>query len=63
MKTKVAIAGIIAENPGAAERLNAILHNHAGHIIGRMGIPHRTREVSIVSVAIDAPNAGGKHAA
>ena len=63
METKVAIVGIIAENSNAAERLNAILHNHAEHIIGRMGIPHRAREVSIVSLAIDAPNAGGKHAA
>ena len=63
METKVAIAGIIAENSDAAARLNGILHNHAEHIIGRMGIPHRTREVSVISVAIDAPNVGTKHAA
>ena len=55
METKVAIAGIIAENSDAAARLNGILHNHAEHIIGRMGIPYPKKQVSIISIAVDAP--------
>ena len=46
---------IIVENGDAVERLNAILHEYGEFIIGRMGIPYRKRKVSIVSIALDAP--------
>lgn len=54
-KTRIAVVGIIVENPAAVEKLNAILHEYGNHIIGRMGIPHRARGVNIISVAMDAP--------
>ena len=47
--------GIIVEESSAVESLNALLHLYADYIIGRMGIPYRKRGVSIVSIAIDAP--------
>lgn len=47
--------GIIVEESTAVESLNALLHQYADYIIGRMGIPYRKRGVSIVSIAIDAP--------
>ena len=47
--------GIIVEEASAVEELNALLHQYADYIIGRMGIPYRKRGVSIVSIAIDAP--------
>ena len=37
------------------EKLNAILHEYGNYIIGRMGIPYRQKSISILSVAIDAP--------
>ena len=46
---------IIVENPEAVERLNAILHDFGEYIIGRMGIPYRKRQISIISIALDAP--------
>ena len=46
---------IIVENPQSVERLNAILHEFGEYIIGRMGIPYRKRKVSIISIALDAP--------
>ncbi|SBV97276.1 putative iron-only hydrogenase system regulator [uncultured Eubacteriales bacterium] len=55
METRVAILGIIVENPDSVERLNGILHEYAQYIIGRMGIPYPARSVSIISVAVDAP--------
>lgn len=55
MQTRVAIIGIIVENPGAVSRLNGILHEYGEHIIGRMGIPYREKGISIISIAIDAP--------
>ena len=47
--------GIIVEESTAVETLNALLHEYAEYIIGRMGLPYKKRNVSIVSIAIDAP--------
>lgn len=55
METRVAVMSIIVESPDAVERLNAILHEHGEYIIGRMGIPYRKRKISIISIALDAP--------
>ena len=55
METRVAVMSIIVENPESVERLNAILHEYGEFIIGRMGIPYRKRKISIISIALDAP--------
>ena len=56
METRVAVIGIIVENPEATSQLNDILHEYSAYIIGRMGIPYRERGVSIISIALDAPD-------
>ena len=55
METRVAVMGIIVENPDAATALNGLLHDYGAYIIGRMGIPYRERNINIISIAIDAP--------
>ena len=55
METRVAIMGIIVENTDSVEILNNLLHQYGKYIIGRMGIPYQERKISIISVAIDAP--------
>jgi putative iron-only hydrogenase system regulator len=55
LETRVAVMSIIVENPDSVERLNGILHEYGEHIIGRMGLPYRKRKISIISVAMDAP--------
>lgn len=55
METRVAVMSIIVENGDAVERINALLHEHGEFIIGRMGIPYRKRGISIISIALDAP--------
>ena len=55
METRVAVMSIIVENPDTVEQLNAILHAYGEYIIGRMGIPYRKRKISIISIALDAP--------
>ena len=55
MATRVAVMSIIVENPESVETLNQILHENSGYIIGRMGIPYREKKISIISVALDAP--------
>ena len=55
MSTRVAVISIIVEQGGDVEALNRILSDSSEYIIGRMGIPYREKGVSIISVAIDAP--------
>ena len=55
MDSRVAIIGIIVENPEQVGTLNAILHEYAPYILGRMGIPYRERSISIICLAVDAP--------
>lgn len=46
---------IIVEKTDAVETLNAVLHEYGNHIIGRMGIPYREKNINIISIAMDAP--------
>lgn len=55
METRVAVMSIIIENLEAVEQVNGLLHEYGEYIIGRMGIPYRKRKISIISVAMDAP--------
>lgn len=55
MQTRVAVMAIIVEEPGTVEKLNSILHDYSGFIIGRMGIPYREKGINIISIALDAP--------
>ena len=55
METRVAVMSIIVEDPSSVEALNALLHTYGSYIIGRMGIPYRERNISIISIALDAP--------
>ncbi len=55
MESRVAIIGIIVENMESVAELNSILHEYSNYIIGRMGIPYRQKKLSIISIAVDAP--------
>lgn len=54
-ETRIAVMGIIVEDKSSVEALNLILHDFSNYIIGRMGIPYKAKSLSIVSIAIDAP--------
>lgn len=55
METRVAVIGIIVEDKQAVATLNEILHEYSEIIIGRMGLPYREKSISIISLAVDAP--------
>ena len=55
MDTRVAVMSIIVENKNAVETINTLLHEHGEYIIGRMGLPYPKRKISIISIALDAP--------
>ena len=56
METRVAVVSIIVENEDAVSELNELLHRFRQYIIGRLGIPYRQKGISIICIAIDAPN-------
>ena len=55
MDTRVAVIAIIIENIEAVETVNQFLYENREYIIGRMGIPYKNKGISIISIAIDAP--------
>lgn len=55
MENRVALLSIVVENADAVEILNGLLHEYRMYILGRMGIPHRERGISLISVVLDAP--------
>ena len=46
---------VAREIDGKVMKLNTLLHEYSAYIIGRMGLPYHKREISIISVALDAP--------
>ena len=55
METRVAVVSIIVENTEAAGTINGILHEYGKYIIGRMGLPYRERQISVICIVMDAP--------
>ena len=55
METRVAVISIIIENPASVQPMNEILHQYSEYIIGRMGIPYRSKGIKIICIAVDAP--------
>lgn len=50
---RLGTVGIVVEDMEASPVINSILHQYAGIIVGRLGIPYRTRGVAIIALAVD----------
>lgn len=50
---RLGVVGIVLENIADAEEVNAVLHEFSRLIVGRMGLPYREREVSVISLIVD----------
>lgn len=55
MDTRTALIGIVVENSDSVDKLNSILHDYKQYILGRMGLPHPSKPISIISIAMEAP--------
>ena len=53
MDTRIGVVGIVIENRDVVQVVNNILSEHNEIIVGRMGIPYRQRQVSVISVIVD----------
>ena len=56
-ESRIALLGIMVEETEAASRVNGLLHEYGSYIIGRMGIPYREKQMNIISIVLDAPQA------
>ena len=55
VETRVAILAIVIENMDSVEKLNQILHEGSKYIIGRMGVPYKEKNISLMSIMMDGP--------
>lgn len=53
-KKKIAVIGIVLDEIDKSEKVNSILHEFNKIIIGRMGLPYREKNISVISVAVNA---------
>lgn len=53
MDSRIGVVGIIIEDLEKAEDVNKILHQYAHLIIGRIGIPYKQKNISVISVIVD----------
>ncbi len=56
-ESRVALLGIMVSEAEAVSRVNGLLHEYGSYVIGRMGIPYREKQVNIISIVLDAPQA------
>jgi putative iron-only hydrogenase system regulator len=53
VEKRIGIVGVVIEDISCAQQVNAVLHEYAGLIVGRMGIPYRERGISVISLIVD----------
>ncbi|MDE7087893.1 MAG: iron-only hydrogenase system regulator [Clostridia bacterium] len=54
-ENRIAIISIIVEDRAASPQINAVLSEFGDYVVGRMGIPYRQKNVSVICIVVDAP--------
>ena len=54
-ENRLAVISIIVEKRDQSAGINALLSEFGDSIIGRMGLPNKQKNVSVISVVLDAP--------
>ncbi len=52
-QNRVGVIGIVVENREVVPQVNQILSEYAAIIIGRMGLPYREKNISVISLIVD----------
>ncbi|HHV16421.1 MAG TPA: CopG family transcriptional regulator [Gelria sp.] len=52
-ENRIGVIGIVVENREVVPQVNKILSDYAAIIIGRMGLPYREKDVSVISLIVD----------
>ncbi len=57
MERRIGVIGIVIEDKDkAAPAVNQLLSEHSDLIVGRMGIPYRERNISVIALIVDGTN-------
>lgn len=54
-QNRLAVLAVIVEEIHSAGRVNALLSEYGEYIVGRMGLPYKEKDLSVISVVLDAP--------
>lgn len=54
-QNRLAVLAVIVEEIQAAGKVNALLSEYGEYIVGRMGLPYKEKDLSVISVVLDAP--------
>lgn len=54
MEQKIAVVGIVLDEINKSDRVNSILHEYNKIIIGRMGLPYKEKNISVISIVVSA---------
>lgn len=50
---RLGIIAIVIEDLEKATKVNELIHDYAHLVVGRMGLPYRQRNVSMISLIVD----------
>ncbi|MDP4182242.1 MAG: iron-only hydrogenase system regulator [Bacillota bacterium] len=54
---RIAVIGIVVSNrEESAKKVNDILSGFGSIIVGRMGIPYKEKDISVISIIVDGTN-------
>lgn len=53
MNKRIGVVAIIVENKDSVEIVNKLLSSYGDIIVGRMGVPYREKQMSIISIIVD----------
>ena len=54
-ENRIVVVSILVQDRRVSEKVNALLSEYGDWILGRMGIPYKEKQVSVLSVVLDAP--------
>ena len=54
-ENRIAVVSILVSERTMSDKVNALLSEYGEWILGRMGIPYKEKQVSVLSVVLDAP--------
>ena len=55
MENRIAVVSILVSDRSVSDKINELLSEYGEWILGRMGIPYKEKNVSVLSVVMDAP--------
>ncbi len=53
MNKRIGVVAIIVESKESVESVNKLLSIHGESIVGRMGVPYKEKNLSVISIIVD----------